>query len=184
MSTSTTVLNMHFISDFLPLHSIQHDFMKSFQTQPIMWATDWPVTRRTTQSPTPLPLTPLSHFCPNTPTTPHNPLMQPPAAAAAPPHQKTPSPLPHTPQPSLSTPPCRAWLLLPLGWQRTLSPKSSTSDWTLIQTWPFPKRTLENCVSLWTARQFVCPVFAIWGGSEGQKTMQLLFMDLWDYVHF
>lgn len=102
--------------------------MKSFLTQQTTWATDWPVTRRTTQNPTPLPSTPLSHFCPSTPTTPHNPPLRP--AAAAPTCQKTPSPLPHTPQPSLSTPPYRACPLLPRGWPRTLFPKSSTSEWT------------------------------------------------------
>lgn len=109
-------------------NSTQDDFMKSSQTQQTMWATDWPVTRRTTQSPTPLPSTLLSRSCHSTPTTPHNQPPQPAAAAAAPPCQKTPSLLRHTPRPSLNTPRCRACLLLPLEWLRTLSPKSSTSE--------------------------------------------------------
>lgn len=105
--------------------SILDVFMKSFQVQQTMWATDWPATRRITRSPTPLPSTPRSHFCPNTPTTHNQPPRQ---AAAAPPHQKTPSLLRRTPQPSLNTPQCRACPPLPRGWQRTLFPKSSMSE--------------------------------------------------------
>lgn len=111
------------------LHSTQDGFMKSFQTQRTMWATDWPVTRRTTQSPTPLPSSLLSHSCPSTPTTPHKQPLQP--AAAAPTRQKTPSLLLHTPRPSLNTPRCRDFPLLPPEWRRTLFPKSSTSEPTL-----------------------------------------------------
>lgn len=107
--------------------SILDGFMKSFQAQRTTWATDWPVTRRITQSPTPLPSTLHSHFCPNTPTT-HNQPLRPAAAAPPPPHQKAPFLLLRTPRPSLNTPQCRACPLLPRGWQRTLFPKSSTSE--------------------------------------------------------
>lgn len=119
------------------LHSIQDDFMKSFRTQQTMWATDWPVTRRTTQSRTPLPSTLRCHFCPSTPTTPHNQPLQP-TAAAAPPHQKTPSLLHHTPRPSLNTPRYRACPLLRREWQRTLFPKSSMSE-QCYQLTPLPR---------------------------------------------
>lgn len=105
--------------------SMQDGFMKSCQTQRTMWATDWPVTRMTTPSPTLLPSTPLSRFCPNTLTT-HSRPPRPPAAAAAPPRLKTPSPLLHTPpQPSLNTRQYRVCLLHPREWRRTLFPKSS-----------------------------------------------------------
>lgn len=106
--------------------SIQDGFMRSFRTQQTMWATDWLVTRRTTQSPILLQSTLLFHFCPSTLTTHNRPL---PPAAAAPPHQKTPSLLLHTPQPSLNTPQCRACPPLPRGWQRILFPRSSTSEY-------------------------------------------------------
>lgn len=129
------------------LHSIQDAFTKSFRTQRTTWATDWPATRRTTRSPTPLPSTLLSHFCPNSHTPPHSQ----PAAAAPPPRQKTPSLLRHTPRPSLNTHRYRACLLLPQEWRRTLFPKSSTSEpcyklsselRTQFEPEPLPKRRL------------------------------------------
>lgn len=138
--------------------------MKSFQVQQTMWATDWPATRRITRSPTPLPSTPRSHFCPNTPTTHNQPPRQ---AAAAPPHRKTPSLLRRTPQPSLNTPQCRACPPLPRGWQRTLFPKSSTSErWHRLKPlqrvhmkWPDLKLEppySEVVVKPWTIRQYLC----------------------------
>lgn len=125
------------------LHSTQDGFTKSSRTQRTTWATDWPATKRTTRSPTPLPSTLLSHFCLNTRTPPHSQ----PAAAAPPPRQKTPSPLLHTPRPSLNTHRYRAYLLLPREWRRTLFPKSSTSEpcyklRTHFEPEPFPKRRL------------------------------------------
>lgn len=104
--------------------SILGGFMKSFRTQRIMWATDWPVIRTTTRSPTPPPSTLPSLFCPNTLTTHSQPQ---PRAAAPPPPQKTPTLPPHTPQPSLNTPRYKVCPPHLREWQRTLFPKSSTS---------------------------------------------------------
>lgn len=101
--------------------------MKSFQTQRIMWATDWPVIRTTTRSPTPPPSTLPSLFCPSTPT-PHSQPQPPVAAAPPPPPQNTPTLLPHTPQPSLNTPRYRVCPPHLREWRRTPFPKSSTSE--------------------------------------------------------
>lgn len=100
--------------------------MKSFRTQRITWATDWPVIRTTTRSPTPPPSTLPSLFCPSTLTTHSQP--QPPAAAAPPPPRKTPTLLPHTPQPSSNTPRYKVCPPHLREWRRTLFPKSSTSE--------------------------------------------------------
>lgn len=100
--------------------------MKSFRTQRIMWATDWPVIRTTTRSPTPPQSTLPSLFCPSTLTTHSQP--QPPAAAAPPPPRKTPTLLPHTPQPSSNTPRYKVCPPHLRERRRTLFPKSSTSE--------------------------------------------------------
>lgn len=105
--------------------SMQDGFMRSFQTRPTTWATDWPVTRRTTQSPTPLLSTLPCPSCLNNPTT-HKRPQRP--AAAAPPRPKTPSLPPRTQRPSSNTLRYRACHPHPRGSQRTLFPRSSTCE--------------------------------------------------------
>lgn len=172
------------------LHSIRDDFMKSFQTQQIMWATDWPVTRRITRSPTPLPSTLPCRFCPSTPTTLHNQPLQPPAAAA-PARQKTPSLLRHSPRPSSNTPLYRACPPLPQEWRHILSPKSSTSDspqtqtfpvsadeTTLIQSRAFSEEEVgEVCWTL-DRQEFVFGMRPLWAAMEFKRQCIFLFVGL------
>lgn len=128
--------------------------MKSFRTQRIMWATDWPVIRTTTRSPTRPPSTLPSLFCPSTLTTHSQP--QPPAAAAPPPPRKTPTLLPHTPQPYSNTPRYKVCPPHLREWQRTLFPKSSTSEHKQIKPNLNPKLSPQGW--LWTLRQPLCTI--------------------------
>lgn len=137
--------------------------MRSFQTRPTMWATDWPVTRRTTQSPTPLPSTLPCPSCLNNPTT-HKRPQRP--AAAAPPRPKTPSLPPPTRRPSSNTLRYRGCHPHPRGWQRTLFPRSSTcelinsnlftglsqnvsTEEVVVLTWTGTLRYLHRCGQPW-----------------------------------
>lgn len=146
--------------------SILDAFMKSFQTRRTTWATDWPVIRMTTRSPTPPPSTLPSRFCPSTLTTRNQPQRR--AAAAPPPPQKTPTLLRHTPQPSLNTPRCKACPPHRQEWRRTLFPKSSTSElWNKTSRLkPIWTRNLSSEVDaeLWTTRPPLCTM----DGSAGQ----------------
>lgn len=114
----------------LVFSSIQDGFMKNFPAQQTMWATDWPVTRRTTQNPTPLQSTPPSHFCPSTLITHNQSLLAAAVVAAPPPCQRTPSLLRRTRWPYSNTPQYQVCLLLPPEWPHTHFPKSNMSEAT------------------------------------------------------
>lgn len=144
--------------------------MKSFRTQRITWATDWPVIRTTTPSPTPPPSTRPSLFCPSTLTTHSQPQ---PRAAAPPPPQKTPTLLPHTPQPSLNTPQYKVWPPHLREWQRTLFPKSSTSENKQIKPNLNPKPFLWAW--LWILRQPLCT-------SNGSGSLVRTMQRLWNFL--
>lgn len=146
--------------------SILDAFMKSFLTQRTTWATDWPVIRMTTRSPTPPPSTLPSRFCPSTLTTRNQPQRRAAPPPPPPPPRKTPTLLRHTPRPSLNTPRCKACPRHRREWRRTLFPKSSTSElWKkqadqtpfepetfplkLMQNWGLPLCTMDGSAGQW-----------------------------------
>lgn len=151
--------------------------MKSFQAQPTMWATDWLVTKRTTRSPTPPQSTLLLHFCPSTRTTLRLQTLQ--WASAAPPHQETPSLLLHTPLLSLSTPLYQVSPLLPREWQRTLFPKSSTSEATSVKQHGSNQNDFLEKI-FWGKEKNTINFTGLWGNVSAllrTRTIKVLLLD-------